>query len=76
MFGDTVNTASRMYTHCPVGKIQMTKETVDCLSDWFTWKPNPLGNTLFSVVLLVYYVDADPFGLIECAEWWDCQEKW
>eukprot|EP00501_MAST-03F_sp_TOSAG23-6_P000513 GSMAST32.ASY1.ANO1.527.1 assembled CDS len=35
VFGDTVNTASRMYSHCPKGRIQITPKTAALLEGQF-----------------------------------------
>ncbi|MGL4376277.1 MAG: adenylate/guanylate cyclase domain-containing protein, partial [Microcoleaceae cyanobacterium] len=35
LWGDTVNTASRMESHSPIGKIQITRETYELIKDKF-----------------------------------------
>jgi class 3 adenylate cyclase len=39
LWGDTVNIASRMESHCEVGKIQVSRATQDLIKDEFLLEP-------------------------------------
>jgi guanylate cyclase len=39
LWGDAVNTASRMESHSAPGKIQITRETYECIKDEFVCEP-------------------------------------
>jgi len=43
VFGDTVNTASRMYSHCPYGKIQCPENVARLIRNDFVLEPHPQG---------------------------------
>lgn len=43
VFGDTVNIASRMYSHCPYGKIQCPENVARLIAGDFILEPHPEG---------------------------------
>jgi len=64
LWGDTVNTASRMESHAPPGTIQLTSRTHDRLRDRYELRPRDTievkGKGPMSPYLLIGPRDADP----------------